>query len=307
MADLMRISRPWLLPTRMVWRAPSPVLCGLYRTTTIPLRQYSTRRPTRNSDSARAKLFNVNQRKDDLINMQANMTILIPETLVAPPLSRYPRQPSKFFDMLWLHIRARAQAFWAVLGMKLSSQPRIFITKPLFKFHKSAAIPAAKALHVRMSEAMAVGDKDSLRHICTPELFTTLASTIDARPRGTRVQWELVKYDQQWRHPRIADWRVGYQPGFDGGVRTLKQVVVTISSVQRVTRYDDTQRGAKVPGSERVRHMTEHLVLQAQVDNVTYEAGPWKIWGTLSESTYEAYKAEVENIRALSLEQTKMP
>lgn len=233
------------------------------------------------------------------------MTLLLPETLVAPPLSRYPRQPTKFAQMLWLHLRARAQSIWTVVSLKATSQPKIFTSRPLFKFHKSAAIPTAKALHVQMSAAMAHGDKDTLRSICTPELFMTLASTIDSRPKGTRVEWDLVRYDKRWRYPRIADWRVGYQPQPDGSMRLLKQAVVSIASVQRITRYDDAKGGVKIPGSERVRHMTKHLVLQAEVDNVTYEPHPWHIWGSLSEATYESYKADVENIRALMVEQTK--
>ncbi|XXH05814.1 hypothetical protein Hte_012252 [Hypoxylon texense] len=303
MADLMRISRPWLLSPRLQWRTTSPVLCGLYRTisTTAPRPYAARRRPKPRALAARSG----SRKNNDIIQLQPNITLLLPETLVAPPLSRYPRQPAKFAQMLWLHLRARAQSLWAVVSMKVTSQPRILVSKPLFKFHKAAAIPTAKALHVQMSEAMALGDKDTLRNICTPELFQILASTIDSRPKGARVEWELVKYDRRWRYPRIADWRVGYQPQFDGSMRLLKQAVVSIASVQRITRYDDAKGGAKVPGSERVRHMTEHLVLQAEVDTITYKAHPWKIWGTLSEATYESYKAEVENIRALMLDQSK--
>ncbi|KAI1771629.1 hypothetical protein F4818DRAFT_428448 [Hypoxylon cercidicola] len=302
MADLMRISRPWLLSPQH-WRAPSPILCGLYRTisTTAP-RPYAAKKGPK-SKTWRSR--SGTRKQDGLAQAQANMTLLLPETLVAPPLSRYPLHPAKFVQMLWLHLRARAQSLWAVVSMKVTSQPKIFVSKPLFQFRKSAAIPTAKALHAQMSSAMAMGDKDVLRQICTPELFLTLATTVDSRPKGTRVEWELVKYDKRWRYPRIADWRVGYQPLHDGGMKLIKQVVVSIASVQRITRYDDANGGVKVPGSERVRHMIEHMVLQAEVDTVTYEARPWRIWGTLSEATFESYKTEVENIRAIMLEQSK--
>lgn len=66
----------------------------------------------------------------------------------------------------------------------------------------------------------------------------------------------------------------------------VKQVVVSISSVQRLTRYSDDD-GRPVPGSGRERHMIEHLVLQAFVADGSFEAGPWKIWGTLPEMPFE--------------------
>lgn len=301
----MRISRPWLLSPLLRGRTPSPILFGLYRTiSTTPPRPYAARRAPKKTKLLRSASGN---KRDEMSQFQSNMTFMLPETLVAPPLSRYPRSPTKFFGMLWLHARARAQSLWAVISLKITSQPKILTTKPQFQFHKSATIPTAKALHVRMSEALAAGDKDTLRSICTPELYVTLAATVDGRAKGTRTEWELVRYDQKWRYPRVADWRVGYQPLHDGGMRLLKQVVVSIASVQRIARYDDNADGGgrKIPDSERVRHMTEHLVLQAEVDGTTFEARPWRIWGTLSEATYESYKTEVENIRAIMLEQSK--
>lgn len=189
--------------------------------------------------------------------------------------------------------------------MKMVSQPNILVSRPRFKFHKSSVVPTAKALHVRMSEAMAAGDKETLRSICTPELFETLAATIDSRPHGVRASWELVRYTYPLRYPRIADWRVGYQPLSNNDMKIVKQVVVSIASVQRIARYDDTANGAMIPGSERTRQMIEHIVMQAIVEKDTYINGPWKIWGTLPESTYEEYLAELENIEALMADQAK--
>lgn len=235
--------------------------------------------------------------------MEANMTLLLPMTLVAPPIWRYPREPTKFLDMLWTHLKTRLQTMWALASMKMISQPRIIFSKPKFQFGKAAVVPTAKALHVAMSEAMAVGDKETLRSICTPELFQTLAAAIDGRPPGTRAEWELVRYEHRWWYPRLADWRVGYQPMSNNDMKLLKQAVVSIASVQRIARYDFAKGGVKIAGSERVRHMTEHLVLQSQMDKQTYEAQPWKIWGTLPESTYETYKSDVENLQALMNDQ----
>ncbi|RWA04464.1 hypothetical protein EKO27_g10644, partial [Xylaria grammica] len=58
----------------------------------------------------------------------------------------------------------------------------------------------------------------------------------------------------------------------------------------RLTRYADKAGGAVVPGSGRERHMTEYIVLQAPVAEDTFEAEPFKIWGTLSEMSYETMR-----------------
>ncbi|KAI8957715.1 hypothetical protein F5Y11DRAFT_338534 [Daldinia sp. FL1419] len=298
MAGLLRQSRPWLLSS-MRHQAPSPISYGLYRNiSTTPSYSYASRRGSRPRSMKTVK-------KGDVQQLEPSVTMLIPQTLVAPPPWRYPRQPSKFFHMLWLHIKARYGALWAIFSMKIMSQPTVFLSKPLFKFHKAAAIPTAKALHFQMSEAMAIGDKETLRSICTPELFQTLASTIDARPRGIRAEWQLVRYASTWLYPRVADWRVGYQPLPDNEMKMVKQIVVSISSVQRIARYDDTKGGIKIHGSERERKMTEHIVLQADMDKNTFEAEPWRIWGTLPEATYEEYLSELQNLDAIMADQSR--
>ncbi|OTB07315.1 hypothetical protein M426DRAFT_318001 [Hypoxylon sp. CI-4A] len=304
MADLMRISRPWLLASLQSRTRPSPIIYNLCRSLSTTTLQYNLRgRGSKRSRISQSK--SSGSKKGEMMHIEANMTMLLPHTLVAPPVWRYPREPSKFAHMLWLNIKARMQSLWAVISMKVMSQPTMLLSKPRFKFYRSATVPTAKALHVQMSEALAVGDKETLRSICTPELFQTLAATIDSRPKGVRAEWELVRYDQRWRYPKIADWRVGYQPLMDGSMKTIKQAVVSIASVQRIARYDDTRGGVKIAGSERVRHMTEHIVLQSILDRSTFESAPWRIWGTLSEATYEGYKAELENLNAIMADQAR--
>ncbi|RYP07166.1 hypothetical protein DL764_002713 [Monosporascus ibericus] len=231
--------------------------------------------------------------KTESSQIEANVSFLLPTTLVAPPLWRYPRQPSKFVHMLWLHLKARFDAFKSLVGFKVMSAPKLLMSRPRFKAQRASAIPTAKALHVQMSEAFAAGDRESLRSICSTELHRSLVEAIDARPRGVRTEWELVKYDKTWYYPRLADWRIAMLPRQTGGMTTIKQAVVSISSVQRLARYDDTKGGAKINGSERVRHMLEHIVLQADINDKTYEHGPWRLWGTIPESTYESYLQEI--------------
>ncbi|KAI1370717.1 hypothetical protein F4677DRAFT_345317 [Hypoxylon crocopeplum] len=292
MSDLMRLSRPWLLSPFQP-RAPSPILFSLFRTisTTAP-RPYAFKgKRSRPSRSA--------VRKSDMKGLETAMTLLIPYTFVAPPLWRYPRHPTKFVHMLWLHVKARFSGLLGLLSTKLASQPTTIFSKPRFQFHRSAVIPTAKAMHVQMSEAIAAGDKETLRNICTPELFQTLGATIDARPKGVRAEWELVCYYQRWRYPRLADCRVGFRPSQNGSMSPVKQAVVSIASVQKITSYDTSKGGVKIAGSERVRHLTEHIVLQAVTNKDTYESGPWKIWGTLSETNYEEYLAETKDMESI--------
>ncbi|OTA58619.1 hypothetical protein K449DRAFT_467218 [Hypoxylon sp. EC38] len=295
MADLLSVSRPLLLSSFRS-RAPSPILFNLHRSFSITtLRPYGSRgRGSRQSRTSQSKSF----KKDEVLQMQANMTLLLPtdqayfrptsiDTLVAPPLWRYPRQPSKFAHMLWLNVKARAQSLWAIMSMKMLSQPTMIFSKPLFKFHKSAVIPTAKALHVQMSEAMAAGDKETLRigHEAYAPNGNSSVTTSGGASRGSPTG------------------RVGYQPLHDGSMKMVKQAVVSIASIQRIARYDDSKGGIKIAGSQRVRPMIEHLVIQAVVDKTTYESAPWKIWGTLSEMTYEEYLADVENLQAIMSDQ----
>ncbi|KAI1140999.1 hypothetical protein F5Y05DRAFT_375902 [Hypoxylon sp. FL0543] len=301
MAGVLRVSRPLLLASTQPRTASSPAFFGLCRAfSTTTLRPYASKgRAFRQSRASQPR----QSKRDEAMQMQANMTVLLPGTLVAPPLWRYPRRPSQFAHMLWLNAKNRLQNLWAVLSIKILSQPTMIFSRPRFKFHKAAAIPTAKALHVQMSEALAAGDKETLRSICTPELFQTLAATIDSRPPGVRAEWELVRYNKPWRFPRIADWRIGYQPLHDGSMRIIKQVVVSIASVQRMARYDDSRGGIKIAGSDRVGDMVQHFVIQAVVDKATHESQPWKIWGTLPEMNYETYLADVENLQAMMSEE----
>ena len=206
--------------------------------------------------------------------------------------------------MLWLHSMAKAQSLYSLLGYKLASAPTPF-SRSRFKANRSNSIPTAKALHVRMNDAFAAGDRETLRAICTNDFYQTMVSAIDARPKGVRTEWELLRYDQTWYYPRLADWRVAVIPRPGGGTRgrasrVIKQAVVSIASVQRIARYDDSPQGggAKIKGSKRVRHMLEHLVLQSEIDPKTYQAKPWRIWGTIPENTYESWREELANFAA---------
>ncbi|KAI0906132.1 hypothetical protein F4823DRAFT_608315 [Ustulina deusta] len=290
MADLARTARPWLFPLRQPMRTStvaSPYLGIAYRRAISATTACRALKPRDRNSPRRPPL------KDQALKRESRSSFLLPYTIVAPPVWRFPRSPVKFWRMAWLLAKNRAFALLSMLGVYIESMNRAF-RWPLFRARRRNCIPTAKALHVQMSEAVAAGDKETLRRVCTTELFQTLAGTIDARPAGLRTEWELVRYRDRLAYPRLADFRVTYLPVPGGkAMKLIKQAVVSISSVQRLTRYDDAKGGAKVPGGARERHMTEHIVLQAEIKDKTYEAEPWKIWGTLPEMSYEAIRDDI--------------
>ncbi|KAI1343326.1 hypothetical protein F5Y15DRAFT_369691 [Xylariaceae sp. FL0016] len=288
MAQAMRLTRPWLLPSALPIRQPtaSPILVSLSQ-------KYSTRQK---SARERTRLANERRQRERNVMAEDSASPLFPMTLVTPPLKRFPRKPSEFINFAWLVIKNRFMSLGSTIGIKVMAQPKKFRSRSRFQFGKKGVVPSAVNLHRQMSEAVASGDKMTLFQICTPELATTLAGAIDTRPSGQQSEWELVKYLKPWMYPRIADWRVSYQPSKGHRQVLRKQAVVTIASIQRVTRKE---KGEKT-GSSSQRTLVEHLVLQSDVDPKTYQSSPWRVWGTLREHTYKTYLDEVENIAALT-------
>lgn len=229
------------------------------------------------------------------------LSILIPKSFVIPPLWRFPRNPRKFFHMVWLVLKIRFENLRSLVSIKFLSMDKFKFSRPRFQFGKSAVLSVAKAMHIQMSTAMAAGDKEILRSICKPELYQTFASAIDSRPKGVSSKWELVRYEKSWKYPRLADYKIGLQPAHNDTI-LLKQAIVSIASVQRIARYDDSKGGVMIDGSERVRHMVEHIVLQCLINPHTYQTGPWQIWGTLPETTYESMSQALEDYDVLARE-----
>ncbi|KAH9897084.1 hypothetical protein F4778DRAFT_243348 [Xylariomycetidae sp. FL2044] len=308
MADLVRLTRPWLLSAAafssssvLSPRAVSPGLLRLSRgiSTTTP------RHATGGALRRKPKISELQMSK--LRSQQADNSAsrLIPMTLVSPPIARFPRQPRDFFRFAWLLLKNRALTRFTIIGIQMMSMPRILLSRPRLKVNRSSALPAAKNLHVQMCEAVASGDKEMLRRICATELFVKLSGAIDARPPHLATTWELLHYesDRWWnvpRYPRLSDFRVMYGPTMGGGSRIVKQAVVSIASVQRLDRSDRGRGDLRTLGGDKEKHMLEHIVIQSEVDTATYESGPWKIWGNLPESTLESYLEEVKMVETLT-------
>ncbi|KXJ94203.1 hypothetical protein Micbo1qcDRAFT_159245 [Microdochium bolleyi] len=281
MAELMRLSRPWLQASLR-----APTLARSFTTTT----------------SARAAKPKASR---DQMAMMKQPTFLVPGTLVTPPLRDFPKSPRDFFHFLWVIFKTRLATTGANVGAKIMSRDG-FWGKTKLNLGRSQAVPTAKALHVQMSEAVAAGDAETLRTICYPELAERLIGQIQRRPRGIRYEWQLAKYNSTVSFPRLADFRAVTMPAAAGGQNQLvKQAVVSIASTQTIARYDDNNAGQLVPGSQRTLELIEHVVLQSNVNMATWIATPWKIWGTISHSTYQDYLDEQEGVLTLQKRNAK--
>ncbi|KAK7946517.1 uncharacterized protein PG986_010838 [Apiospora aurea] len=214
-----------------------------------------------------------------------NVTFLLPQTLVAPPLSRYPGRPAS--SCRWPGSPTSLASGTTRRCCSSRSPPCPTIRRgPASRSAAGVILPTAKALHLEMNEALARGDKETLRRICTNEFYQKLAGIIDARPRGHRAEWELIKYRSTFTYPCITEDKIGLMPTPGGIQKAYRQAIVSIASVQRMVRH--------VPNEARPvvteKPMLEHLVLSSQVDHTdTYGQTPWKVWGTLQESTLESY------------------
>ncbi|KAI0118193.1 hypothetical protein GGR51DRAFT_498452 [Nemania sp. FL0031] len=299
MADAARIARPWLLPmlrqqvkTHTIAR---PCIGLAYSSSTGKSGSNRAERAKRDRfKNLKEQERAARQRMNSTGQVDAMAAFLLPQTIVAPPIWRFPRSPIAFAKMVWLLARNRVATTGALLGVMFTSMRTKGFGWPLFRANKRAAVPAAKALHVQMSEAVAARDKETLRRVCTGEMFQTLAGAIDSRPRHVRAEWQLLRYEDRLRYPRLADFRVAYLPiPGSKSMRLIKQAVVTISSVQRLAKYDMDNGGQLIPGSLREKHMTEHIVLQANVHDKTYESEPWRVWGHLQESSYETIRDDL--------------
>jgi protein MBA1 len=137
-----------------------------------------------------------------------------------------------------------------------------------------------------VAQALAVGDKDTLNKICTRKMAGTLLSSIDARPRGRRYGWELVRYTNKLFYPSIRSHKMS-PVSRDREAPIIRQVVVAISSKQRRFVYD--AEGAVVPGSEKEIDVVENVAIACVVDGRTWEQSEWRIIGTIKPTTYEGW------------------
>ncbi|KAK1758407.1 hypothetical protein QBC47DRAFT_374578 [Echria macrotheca] len=245
--------------------------------------------------------------KTQMMENQAKMSldqisIMLPGTLIAPPLSQYPKNPIAFIkfvgQVLYVWLRTTASG----VGISWSSKPSFF-KGARYKLNNAAALLEAKALHRAMAEALASGDKSTINRVCTKLMATPMLAAIDARPRTRRFTWELLEY-ARWRNPRIASQMLA---PVEQGPRAplLRQMVVRIASKQRRTEEVRVKDGTwrVVPGGEKVVDVVENLVLVSLINPRTWTQGEWRILGTIPSMTPKDWAAEKEMVAMLEREQ----
>ncbi|KAK3954969.1 hypothetical protein QBC32DRAFT_334711 [Pseudoneurospora amorphoporcata] len=219
--------------------------------------------------------------------------IVLPETFVVPPFSRFPKQFKPLMYYLWSILRVKGVDFLLSRQYRFMSQPS-WRQKPLVSLKKGPLIAQTKALHRQMNEAIASGDVDTLEKIVDPNLYLPLAINIQQRPRGHTCTWELVRYN---REPRVVSLKIFPMAGFQ--TKLLWQVTVSIASRQRVVEKDERRR--VVPGSEKELDLVENVVIGTMLDNETWTtANSWKIIATVQPMTPEKWEQEQETVKLLS-------
>lgn len=181
----------------------------------------------------------------------------------------------------------------SLLNFKLKSMPN-WTTRPQWKARRGKIAPTAKALYQEVLEAFAAGDKATLERICVSDFAKKLIAAIDRRNPRERVHFEVTKYNSPLFYPKRTAHQIHQINMYDKNLMT-EQAVVAISSTQRVSRYD-ASTGETIPGSVKIQDKVEYVVLSRQVNAVTFEAGPWRVWGTTAPTTLETYLEEKEAI-----------
>jgi protein MBA1 len=132
-----------------------------------------------------------------------------------------------------------------------------------------------------MYNSFAEGDVVALRKICADGLYDSFRARIGNRPRGEKVDWELVDYNKR---SKLISNRAARLP-IEGAA--VIQAVVRIASRQKLTRWVKGRSGSTevVPGSGKEKDVVEYVVLQRQYEG--WREGEWQVWGTTQETTLD--------------------
>lgn len=177
----------------------------------------------------------------------------------------------------------------SVLNFKLKSMPN-WTTRPKWKARRGKIAPTAKAMYREMMEAFAAGDKATLNKICLGAFAKTLNAAIDRRDPKERVRFEVVKYNKGLFYPKLMSHQIHEVNPFDKTLMT-EQAVVGIASTQQLSKVSAVT-GQTIPGSLKLQDKIEYVVLSRQANQKTFETTPWRIWGTTSVTTLDAYLRE---------------
>jgi protein MBA1 len=127
-----------------------------------------------------------------------------------------------------------------------------------------------------MYTAFAEGDLMTLKKICADGLRESLGARISRRGKE-KWTWELIRYTKR---AKVMSHK-GVSLGRDG--MAIRQAVVRISSLQRLTRYRPD--GEAIPGTGQEKKVKEYLVIQKRM--LGGKEADWHVWGTTEETTFE--------------------
>ncbi|KAM0325142.1 hypothetical protein ACHAQA_007681 [Verticillium albo-atrum] len=204
--------------------------------------------------------------------------------------------PAAFFNYQYARAKSFAADFLSTFVLRFQSRPSFF-KKPRAELYRSKARAAGTALHARLGQALAAGDRDVLRVVCTPALYETLSAALDKRKRHEKTTWEMVTLHRTW----LAAHRVGVLPAPMPKNTMIQQAVVAVDSTQKLDRVD-TRTGESIPGAARVQRRTEYLAITRRWNSATYAAGNWAIIGNVSETTPESWVQENARLAAMEAE-----
>lgn len=128
-----------------------------------------------------------------------------------------------------------------------------------------------------MYTAFADGDISALRKMCADGIYESFRARIANRPKGEKVQWELVKYNKR---AKVVSNRAARLP-LDGAA--IRQAVVRISSTQKLTRWRrEHGKLVTIEGTGKEKDVVEYVVIQERIEN--WRAEEWQVWGTTRET-----------------------
>lgn len=204
------------------------------------------------------------------------------------PFSNIPKSPNKFFKYQYWRTRAKVYDWLAILSLRWQSKKTAF-TKAALDIKRGKALAAGKALHARLGQAMAAGDRGELRVIAMPRLYDTLATTLSKRDKNARYTWEILRT----HGARLAGHRCAMLPAPYPPNMVVEQAVIAIDTTQKLQRVD-ARTGEADPESVKVQRRVEYFGIHRSWNSKTNVADDWAVLGNTKETTLQDWEKWVE-------------
>ncbi|KAK4177515.1 hypothetical protein QBC36DRAFT_326829 [Triangularia setosa] len=258
-------------------------------------RRAGTRTPAR--DEIRSPSAQIAQQKLTQKVTSNAINVIFPGTFVRPPWKLWPKDFKSRLSFFQTWAKIKSQEALTKFAMKFSSMPK-FYKSPALKTSNSASILTAKGLHRSMMEALASGDKDTIRKVCASKVALPLQATIDTRPKNKLMAWELVEYTKTWVYPTVLSHKISpIEKSKDAPI--IEQVVVAISSKQRRYQYILGQNGErkKLPMTEKEMDVIENIVIGCVIDPHTWQRDEWRIIGSMKPTDSAEWEEEARLVK----------